>query len=282
MHTHVPEIAGADEQGDSLHIPVMDGTSFPVAFQEWRPAYSNCVFKTATPKENSQIVCPVTETATVEVEKGQHAIWGQVGMVTLQITVAAALLEHFSRHRQNPLAQRFSELLEKIPIIRPMGQERLNIAQRLVDKVGEIQVEARVRTIEIVEGVVHLGYSPPVASCIFYGRVIVGNLRAWGLGEECQDTPPLRGRYGTKRLTIFVRHRPGSRKTFAIQMVEHIQLILDISQRAPLEAVSAQVVGAAIGGFNPVGMVETARVELALDNWTYSKTRQNITDECLG
>ena len=77
-------------------------------------------------------------------------------MVALQITMAEALLEHFSRHRQNPLAQSLSKLLEKDPIVRSMGQEWLNIMQRSVNKVCEIQVEARMQAIEVVEGVVHL------------------------------------------------------------------------------------------------------------------------------
>src|SRR4030042_1868252 len=134
MHAHMPEIAGTDEQRDSLHISFVDGTCFLVAFQEWCPARGNRIFKSATPEENGQIVSPVTKTTTVEVEKGQRAIWGDVGMVTLQITMAEALLEHVSRHRQGPLAQRFSKLLEEDPIVRSMGQEWLNITQRSVNK----------------------------------------------------------------------------------------------------------------------------------------------------
>ena len=34
MHTHMPEIAGADEQGDSLYVAVADGTGTPVVAQE--------------------------------------------------------------------------------------------------------------------------------------------------------------------------------------------------------------------------------------------------------
>jgi len=65
-------------------------------------------------------------------------------------------------------------------------------------------------------------------------------------------------------------------------MVEHIQLILDVSHRPPLDAVCAQVVNPAVLGLNSVSMVESARTELALGNSIYSKTWQDIPDKGIG
>ena len=258
MHAHMPEITGTDEKGDCLYIPLMDRTSFPVTFQEWFPARGNRIFQAAAPKENSQVVRAITKTTTIEVKEGQRAIWGDIGVVTLQVTMTGALLEHFSGHRQNTLAKCFGKVLEEIPIIRAVGEERLNVVERLIDKVSEIQAKAWVWAGEIIEGVVHTGNGPSIFPCGFCGVLGVGNLRSGCFGEESQDAASLRGRYGAKRMAIFVGYWPGGGKTLAFKMIEHIQLISDIDQHTPVEAVGAQVVGTTIVCFNPVGMVESA------------------------
>src|SRR4030042_969398 len=258
MHAHMPEIAGTDEKGDCLYIPLMDRTSFPVTFQEWWPARGNCIFQAAAPKENSQAVRAITKTTAIEVKEGQRAIWGDIGVVTLQVTMTGALLEHFSGHRQNTLAKCFGIVLEEIPIIRAVGEKRLNVEERLIDKVSEVQATSWVWAGEIIEGVVHVGDSLSIFPCGFCEVLGVGNLRSGCLGEECQDAAPLWGRYGAKRMPIFIGNWPGGWKALAFEMIEHIQLILDIGQRTPADAECAQVVGTALNGFNPVGMVEGA------------------------
>jgi hypothetical protein len=66
----MPEIAGTDEQGNGLHIQLVDGASFSVAIQERFPAHSNRILKAAAPQEDGKIVNPVAISSAVEVKEG--------------------------------------------------------------------------------------------------------------------------------------------------------------------------------------------------------------------
>jgi hypothetical protein len=166
--------------------------------------------------------------------------------------MAEALLERFGWHCQNALAQPFSKLLKEIPIGWAMGEERLNILKRLVDKVGEVQVEAQVRASEIIEGIVHLGDSPTIKLCAS-GRVLsIGNLWSGRFGKEGQDTRAFLGRHAAEKLTIFEGNWFGGGKALRFKVIKHIQLVLDIGQGSPVEAVGTQVVSNARDSFYPV------------------------------
>ncbi len=145
-----------------------------------------------------------------------------------------------------------------------------------------VQVEAQVRAGEIIEGIVHLGDSPTIKLCAS-GRVLsIGNLWSGRFGKEGQDTRAFLGRHQTEITTILVENWSGGGKALIFEMIEHIQLVLDIGQGSPLEAVGVQVISNARDSFYPVGMVEPTRVELALSNRTNPKTRQDFSGERSG
>jgi hypothetical protein len=153
VHADVPEITGTHEQRHGLQIQIVDGARFPVACQERLPAHSGRFLKTAAPQKDGQVISPVAVATAVEIEEGQGAVLGNVGVVTLQIAVAATLFELTGGQRQDPLAQGVGKPFDEGPIIGATGQKGRDVTQRLVDKVLDILVEARVRTVKVIQGI---------------------------------------------------------------------------------------------------------------------------------
>jgi hypothetical protein len=109
--------------------------------------------------------------------------------------------------------------------------------------------------------------------------VIVGNLLPGRFCKERQVALPLWRRHRTEVVAVPVRYWLCCRKPLLFQMVEHVELVPDIVQRAPLETICTQVIGAPISSFHLVGVVEPSGVELALDDLAHPKAGQYLVHQ---
>ena len=91
----------------------------------------------------------------------------------MKITVAKTLFEFTGRQGQKPFTQGFGKPLQVGPIVRAMGQKQPDVVQGLVDEIRHVQVETRMWTAEIIEGVVHVRHCLPVALCHLFRFVVV-------------------------------------------------------------------------------------------------------------
>lgn len=138
----------------------------------------------------------------------------------------------------------------------------------------------RMRAAEILQGPVHLRHGAPAALSYPLRLVGIGNLLAWGLREERHVALPLWSGHCAEALAILVRHRLRGGKALVLQMVEDVELVPDILQRAPAHAVGSKPVGTPFCRPDPVGVIEAARVETALADFTDREARQHLVDQC--